>query len=56
VSGFIGPKLPSASTSRPRDGQVANLPIYVALEVTVDGTRDVLGLWAGEHGDAEGAK
>jgi putative transposase len=39
-----------------REGQVANRPIYVALAVTVDGTRDVLGLWAGEHGDGEGAK
>jgi transposase-like protein len=39
-----------------RDGQVANRPIYVALAVTVDGTRDILGLWAGEHGEGEGAK
>ncbi len=39
-----------------RDGNVANRPIYVALAVTVDGTRDILGLWAGEHGDGEGAK
>jgi transposase-like protein len=39
-----------------RDGNVANRPIYIALGVTVDGTRDVLGLWAGEHGDGEGAK
>jgi putative transposase len=39
-----------------RDGQVANRPIYVALAVTVDGARDILGLWAGEHGDGEGAK
>jgi putative transposase len=39
-----------------RDGNVANRPIYVALGVTVEGTRDVLGLWAGEHGDGEGAK
>lgn len=39
-----------------RDGQVANRPIYVALAVTVDGTREILGLWAGEHGDGEGAK
>jgi len=39
-----------------RDGQVANRPIYVALAVTCDGTGDVLGLWAGEHGDGEGAK
>jgi putative transposase len=28
----------------------------VALAVTVTGTRDILGLWAGEHGDGEGAK
>jgi putative transposase len=39
-----------------REGNVANRPIYVALAVTVDGTRDILGLWAGEHGDGEGAK
>ena len=37
-----------------REGQVANRPIYLALGVTVDGERDVLGLWAGEHGDGEG--
>jgi transposase-like protein len=39
-----------------RDGQVANRPIYVALAVSCDGERDVLGLWAGEHRDGEGAK
>jgi len=39
-----------------RDGQVANRPIYLALAVTVDGERDILGMWAGEHGDGEGAK
>ena len=39
-----------------REGQVASRPIYVALGVTVDGERDILGLWAGEHGDGEGAK
>jgi transposase-like protein len=39
-----------------REGQVANRPIYLALGVTVDGERDVLGLWAGKHGDGEGAK
>jgi transposase-like protein len=27
-----------------RDGQVANRPIYVALGVTVDGERDILGM------------
>ena len=39
-----------------REGQVANRPVYLALGVTVDGERDVLGLWAGEHGDGEGAE
>ena len=37
-----------------RDGQVANRPVYVALAVTCDGNRDILGLWAGDGG--EGAK
>ena len=37
-----------------REGQVANRPIYVAVGVTVDGERDILGLWAGTGG--EGAK
>jgi transposase-like protein len=37
-----------------RDGQVANRPIYVAIGVTVDGDRDILGLWVGQGG--EGAK
>ncbi|SEK22050.1 Transposase, Mutator family [Nonomuraea pusilla] len=37
-----------------RDGQVANRPVYVAPAVTVDGERDILGLWAGDGG--EGAK
>src|SRR6266540_3118279 len=37
-----------------RDGAVANRPIYVALGVTCDGERDILGLWAGD-GD-QGAK
>jgi putative transposase len=37
-----------------RDGQVANRPIYIALAVTVDGNRDILGLWARDGG--EGAK
>lgn len=29
-----------------RDGKVANRPIYVAMAVTVEGTRDILGIWA----------
>jgi transposase-like protein len=39
-----------------REGQVANRPACLALGVTAGGERDVLGLWAGEHGDGEGAK
>jgi putative transposase len=37
-----------------RDGQVANRPVYAAIGVTLDGHKDVLGLWAGVGG--EGAK
>jgi putative transposase len=37
-----------------RDGQVANRPVYAAIGVTLDGEKDVLGLWAGSGG--EGAK
>jgi len=37
-----------------RGGQVANRPIYVAIGVSVDGDRDILGLWIGQGG--EGAK
>jgi putative transposase len=39
-----------------REGQVANRPVCLALGVTADGERDVLGLRAGEHGDGEGAR
>jgi putative transposase len=28
-----------------RDGQVANRPIYAAIGVTLDGEKDILGLW-----------
>ena len=38
-----------------RDGQVANRPIYVAMGVSMDGDRDVLGMWVGPTG-GEGAK
>jgi putative transposase len=37
-----------------RDGQVANRAVYVAIGVTVEGCRDILGLWVGDGG--EGAK
>ncbi len=30
-----------------RDGKVANRPIYMVMAVTVEGTRDILGIWAG---------
>ncbi|SBV28254.1 Transposase, Mutator family [Micromonospora krabiensis] len=37
-----------------REGKVANRPIYLALAVTVEGTRDILGLWAGDGGEGAG--
>lgn len=37
-----------------RDGAVANRPVYVALAVTTEGRREILGLWVGNGG--EGAK
>ena len=37
-----------------RDGQVSNKAFYVAIGVTRDGERDILGIWAGTGG--EGAK
>ena len=39
-----------------RDGQVTNRPVFVAIgvSVSVNGERDILGLWAGDGG--EGAK
>ena len=37
-----------------RDGQVANRPVYAAIGVTLEGRKDILGLWAGTGG--EGAK
>jgi hypothetical protein len=37
-----------------RDGQVANRPVYAAIGVTLEGCKDILGLWAGTGG--EGAR
>jgi transposase-like protein len=34
---------------RIRDGQVTNRPVYTAIGVTVDGERDILGLWVGKE-------
>lgn len=38
-----------------RAGQVANRPVYVAMGITLEGHRDVLGMWVGPSG-GEGAK
>ncbi len=35
-----------------RDGPVANRPAHAAIGVTVDGKKDVLGLWMGSAGRA----
>jgi putative transposase len=45
--------LPQAGASpvKVRDGQVTNRPIYVAIGVTVNGERAILGLWAGDGGE-----
>lgn len=37
-----------------RDGQVRNTPFYVVMGVTVNGERDILGIWSGDG--AEGAR
>lgn len=39
---------------RVRGGQVRNVPFYVVMGVTVNGERDILGIWAGDGG--EGAR
>ncbi len=39
-----------------RDGQVANRPFYAAIGVTVEGHKEILGLWPGTPGEGEGAK
>lgn len=38
-----------------RSGGVANRPVYVAVGISLDGIRDVLGMWVGPSG-GEGAK
>lgn len=35
-----------------RDGAVTNRPIHPTLAVTVEGRRDILGLWAGDGGES----
>ena len=34
-----------------RDGQVANRPIYLVMGVSVEGCRDILGIWADDGGE-----
>ncbi|BCW70936.1 hypothetical protein NicSoilB8_19800 [Arthrobacter sp. NicSoilB8] len=34
-----------------RDGQVRNTPFYVVMGVTVNGEREILGIWAGDGGE-----
>lgn len=34
-----------------RESQVANRPVYAVIGVTVDGVRDILGLWIGDGGE-----
>ena len=34
-----------AMVAKIRDGQVTNRPVYSAVGVTIDGERDILGLW-----------
>jgi transposase-like protein len=43
-----------ATVVKVRDGQVTNRPVYAAIGVTLEGCKDILGLWAGTGG--EGAK
>jgi transposase-like protein len=35
-----------------RDGAVASRPIYLVIGITMDGAREVLGIWAGSGGEA----
>ena len=39
-----------------RDGKVANRPVYIALAVTCEGRREILGLWAGEAPSVTGGQ
>src|SRR3546814_11147827 len=58
ASAAVGPSLPGgvhrAIHVKVRDGQVANRAFYCAIGVTVEGKRDILGIWASPG--AEGAK
>jgi putative transposase len=55
LDGIYPVVLIDAIVMKVRDGQVANRPVYVAMGITVDGQRDVLGMWVGPIG-GEGAK
>jgi hypothetical protein len=51
---FTRPFSLTRTPAKIRDGQVTNRPIYAAIGVTLEGEKDILGLWAGTGG--EGAK
>jgi putative transposase len=55
LDGIYPVVLIDAIVMKVRDGLVANRPVYVAMGITVDGQRDVLGMWVGPIG-GEGAK
>ncbi|GAA1311213.1 hypothetical protein GCM10009634_77910 [Saccharothrix xinjiangensis] len=42
---------PDAIHVKVRDGQLANRPVHTAIGATVDGRKDVLGLWMGTGGE-----
>ncbi|MGW8537775.1 hypothetical protein ACWGK5_26915 [Rhodococcus qingshengii] len=45
-------KFARVASSKSAGGQVANWPTCAAIGVSVVGSRDVLGLWAGIGGEA----
>jgi putative transposase len=36
-----------------RDGQVASRPVYAAIGVSLEGEKDILGLWGGTGGEGQ---
>lgn len=50
----VPPDLRDAIVVNVRDGQVSNTPFYAAMGITIDGKRDIPGIWAGDG--TEGAR
>ena len=46
-------RLIDAIVLKVREGAVANRPVYVAMGITIDGYRDILGLWVDTSGGEE---